>query len=111
MSRSMNYGLKKRPDYDEIQDYLNNKQPKLKYPDRLATFIRRTNQMSNLLDGEGYSLFDLEMQQQKNMKTEQAKEIVLLKTGVDVGSVVGSSPPIIKGWVFTPIIKGWVFNI
>ena len=65
MSRSMNYGLKKRPDYDEIQDYLNNKQPKLKYPDRLATFIRRTNQMSNLLDGEGYSLFDLEMQQQK----------------------------------------------
>ena len=68
------YGLKKRPDYDEIVDYLHNKQPKIKYPDRLATFIRRTNQMSNLLDGEGYSLFDLEMQ--------QAKTIALLKTGI-----------------------------
>lgn len=79
MTRSMNYGLKKRPDYDEIQDYLNNKQPKLKFPDRLATFIRRTNQMSNLLDGEGYSLFDLEMQQQKNLMTEQAKTIALIK--------------------------------
>ena len=88
--------MKKRPDYDEIQDYLNNKQPKLKYPDRLATFIRRTNQMSNLLDGEGYSLFDLEMQQQKNMAKSVAKEMMLIKMGAmkemgvgdgDVGSV------------------------
>ena len=76
MSRSINYGLKKQPDYDEIQDYLNNKQPKLKFPDRLATFIRRTNQMSNLLDGEGYSLFDLEMQQQ-NIIMEQLKALTI----------------------------------
>jgi len=82
MSRSTNYGLKKRPDYDEMLDYLNNKQPKLKFPDRLATFIRRTNQISNLLDGEGYSLFDLEMQQQKNMAKSIAKETMLFKMGV-----------------------------
>ena len=73
----MNYGLKKRPDYDEIQDYLNNKQPKLKYPDRLATFIRRTNQMSNLLDGDGYSLIDLEMLQQQNIIKEQLKALTI----------------------------------
>ena len=70
MSRNMRYannyqGLKKRKEYDEIVDYLNNGLPQIKYPDRQATFLRNTNQMSNLLDGEGYSMFDLEMQQQK----------------------------------------------
>ena len=70
MSRSMRYannykGLKKRPEYDDIVDYLNNKLPRIKYPDRFATFLRNTNQLSNLLDGDGYSMFDLEMSQQK----------------------------------------------
>ena len=58
-------GLKKRPEYEDIVDYLNNKLPKIKYPDRQATFLRNSNQLSNMLDGDGYSLFDLELQQQK----------------------------------------------
>ena len=70
MSRNMRYannyqGLKKRKEYDEIVDYLNNGLPKNKYIDRQATYLRNTNQMSNMLDGDGYSMIDLEMQQQK----------------------------------------------
>ena len=75
------YGLKKRKEYDEIVDYLNNNLPQIKYPDRYATFLRNTNQLSSMLDGEGYSMFDLEMQQQKNMLTEQQKMLTLLKMG------------------------------
>ena len=79
MTRSMKYannyqGLRRRPEYDEIVNYLNNDLPSIKYPDRLATFLRRTNQLSNLLDNDGYSLYDLEMLQQKNMMTEQQKK-------------------------------------
>ena len=102
MSRNMRYannykGLKKRPEYDDIVDYLNNKLPKIEYPNRLASFLRRTNQLSNLLDSDGYSLFDLEMQQQKNMVTEQQKMAALLKMGTPPPShaspsLHGSSP-------------------
>ena len=64
MKYANNYqGLRRRPEYDEIVNYLNNDLPSIKYPDRLATFLRRTNQLSHLLDSDGYSLFDLEVQQ------------------------------------------------
>ena len=67
MRYANNYkGLQKRKEYDEIVDYLNNGLPKNKYPDRQATFVRNTNQFSNMLDGDGYSMFDFEMQQQKH---------------------------------------------
>ena len=79
MSRSMRYannykGLKRRPEYDEIVDYLHNHLPKVAYPDRTATYLRNTNQISSMLDGEGYSMFDLDMQQQQKM-------LALLKMG------------------------------
>ena len=32
--------LRKRPTYNEVVDYLENDQPKIKYPDRRATFLR-----------------------------------------------------------------------
>ena len=79
MSHSMRYannykGLKRRPEYDEIVDYLHNHLPKVAYPDRTATYLRNTNQISSMLDGEGYSMFDLDMQQQQKM-------LALLKMG------------------------------
>ena len=80
MRYANNYkGLKKRPEYDDIVDYLNNKLPKIEYPDRLASFLRRTNQLSNLLDSDGYSLFDLEMQQQKIWLLNNKKWLLFLK--------------------------------
>ena len=34
-----NYGLRKKPTHDSLIDYIQNKQPIFKYPDRLATQI------------------------------------------------------------------------
>jgi len=61
---ALNYdGLKKRDTYDEIIDYLQNKQEKIKYPDRLAKQIRNTPQLSNLLDGNGEGIENIKDQQ------------------------------------------------
>ena len=77
-------GLKKRQSYDEIVDYLSNKQEKIKYPNRLATQLRNSNQLSNLLDGNGEGLINMELQQQNIIK-EQQKEIAI-KTMTDANS-------------------------
>ena len=67
---ALNYdGLKKRDTYDEIIDYLQNKQEKIKYPDRLAKQIRNTPQLSNLLDGDGEGI--------ENIKDQQNDKIIL----------------------------------
>ena len=61
---ALNYeGLKKRETYDEIIDYLMNKQEKIKMPNRLAKQLRESPQLSNLLDGDGEGVLDMEEQQ------------------------------------------------
>jgi len=76
MTDIKNRGLKKRQSYDEIVDYLNNKQEKIKYPNRLAKQLRNSNQLSNLLDGDGQGLINMELQQQNIIK-EQQKDIAI----------------------------------
>ena len=61
-------GLKQRQSYDEIVDYLNNKQEKIIFPTRLAKSLRNSNQLSNLLDGDGEGLINMELQQQNIIK-------------------------------------------
>jgi hypothetical protein len=53
MKRNVKYnGLKERPHYVSIVDYLENEQPKTNYPfDRTATIIRNSPYMTKL-DGE-----------------------------------------------------------
>jgi len=64
MSYALNYeGLKERETYDEIIDYIQNHQDKIKFPNRVAKQLRDTPQLSNLLDGEGHGVSDLEQQQ------------------------------------------------
>ena len=71
---ALNYeGLKKRETYDEIIDYLMNKQEKIKMPNRLAKQLRESPQLSNLLDGDGEGVLDME-QQQKRVTIEIEKE-------------------------------------
>ncbi len=53
-------GMHIRANYDDIQDYLDNKQQRVKYPDRDALRIRNSHQLSNLLDGDGMGFLDLE---------------------------------------------------
>ena len=45
MTYAINYqGLRQRQTYDELVDYLLDKQPKIVYPDRRAKFIRNSPQ-------------------------------------------------------------------
>lgn len=71
MTYAINYnGLRRRETYEEIIDYLGNKQEKLKYPDRSAKQLRETPQLSNLLDGEGMSILDVERQNDQRVREE-----------------------------------------
>ena len=73
----VNYqGLRKRESYDEIVDYLENKQERIKYPNRLAKQLRNSPQLSNLLDNGGEGLVEMEEQQQRKMQHEQAEQAV-----------------------------------
>ena len=53
--------LRKKPTFNELINYLEIKQPKIKYPDRMATFLRNSHYLSQF-DG---NLLDVEEQQKK----------------------------------------------
>ena len=73
----INYdGLKKKDTYDEIIDYIQNKQDKIKYPDRLAKQLRNSPQLSNLLDGNGDDYEEMNKQQVNHTK-EIVKETII----------------------------------
>ena len=69
-------GLRKKESYDEIVDYLENKQEKPKYPNRLATQIRNSPQLSNLLDGAGEGDVEIAKQQMNKIKHEQVQHAI-----------------------------------
>ena len=60
--------LRKMPTFNELINYIEVEQPKIKYPDRTATFLRNTHYLSQF-DG---NLFDLE-EQEKQITKEQIK--------------------------------------
>lgn len=77
MTYAINYqGLRQRQTYDELVDYLLDKQPKIIYPDRRAKFIRNSPQLSNLLDGDGMGAIYWEEQQINRMKEEQKEHAI-----------------------------------
>ena len=90
--------LRKRPTYNEIIDYLENKQPVIKYPDRVATQISNTPQMSRFLGEGNINMFA----QQENILKQQLLLLELQKAGIStreakakssktVGSQAGSA--------------------
>ncbi len=83
----INYdGLRKKKTYDELIDYVMNKQEKMQYPDRTAKFLRNSPQLSNLLDSNGEGLLEME-EQQKRQVMEVEKEHILRQTaGPSTGS-------------------------
>ena len=46
-------GLSKREPYNEIVHYIQAEQPKLKYPNRSASFLLNTHKFSSLLELDG----------------------------------------------------------
>ena len=65
----MQNSLRKKPTFNELINYLQNDQPKIKYPDRTATFLRNSHYLSQF-DG---NLFDVD-EQQKNITKAQIRE-------------------------------------
>ena len=63
--------LRKRPTYNEVVNYLENEQPKIKYPDRRATFLRNSPYLSQF---DGDSWIDLEEQEQ-DINKEKLKQL------------------------------------
>ena len=54
-------GLRRKPTYNELIDYIEIEKPKIRFPDRTATLLRNSHYLSQF-DG---NLFDVEEQQQK----------------------------------------------
>ena len=75
-------GLRERPSYDQLIGYLQGGQEKIRYPDRFAKRVRETPQLSNLLDGEGFSINDIN-EQQLNHAKEIAKQVAITQTNGD----------------------------
>ena len=75
-------GLRERPSYDELIGYLQGGQEKIKFPDRFAKRVRESPQLSNLLDGEGFSINDIN-EQQLNHAKEIAKQVAITQTNGD----------------------------
>ena len=56
--------LRRKPTFNELLNYIEIEKPKIKYPDRSATFLRNSHYLSQF-DG---NLFDLEEQQKILLK-------------------------------------------
>jgi hypothetical protein len=88
----VNYdGLKKRDTYDEIVYYLENKQEKIKYPNRFFKQLRESPQLSNLLDNNGMGIVEMEEQQRNKIQHEQAEQAV-----IQVASSSGSTANVLR---------------
>ena len=83
-------GLRERPSYDQLIGYLQGGQEKIRFPDRFAKRVRETPQLSNLLDGEGFSINDINEQQMNHAK-EIAKQLAILQAGGDAHLLRASS--------------------
>jgi hypothetical protein len=68
--KSLKQSLRKKPTYDELINYLEVGQPKIKYPDRTATFLRNSPYLS-IFDND--SFIDLE-EQENRIEKEKLKE-------------------------------------
>jgi hypothetical protein len=78
----INYeGLVKRETYDEIVDYLENGQEKIKYPNRKAKQLRESPYLTNLLDVDGDGTMEMEKQQSNTMRAKEVEHAVRQMAG------------------------------
>ena len=60
-------GLRLRPTFDELVDYIERDPDKLKYPNRSAQFLRNSIKISSI---DGLGALDLEQRQLEQMKNQ-----------------------------------------
>ena len=71
--------LRKRPQYEEMIDEIELKQPKIKYPDRVAQFMRNTPYLSQF-DGD-QSCINMEEQESNMAKEQVLQQAIKLMAG------------------------------
>ena len=89
MDRSIKYhGLRERPNYEDIVNYLATEKPKTNYPfDRKATILRNSPYMT-MLDGEnGMDLQDFE----NRLEKDKLRDILLRENSRNTGESLASS--------------------
>jgi hypothetical protein len=64
----LTFGLRKKPTYEEVINYIENDKDKIQYPDRKAKFLRNTFELSQL-DGLGMQI--MEEQQLREIKERE----------------------------------------
>jgi len=80
-------GLKRRQTYEEVIDYIQNDNDRIKYPDRTAKQLRNTFELSQL-DGVGMQI--MEQQQQQEIK-ERDKEHLLRQIATNTGKSIAET--------------------
>lgn len=86
-------GLSLKPTYDQLLDYIQEDPDKVKYPNRAATILRRSFELSQL---DGVGMLELERMQLKKLVAED-KEVLLKQFALDWGLSI----PEIKAWIGT----------
>ena len=79
-------GLKKRKTYDEIVNIIQDGHDKIKYPNRKASFLMRTNQFLSLLDRGGLD------EQENNIAKQKVAETIPRSLGLGSGGSDHSGP-------------------
>ena len=93
-------GLHKRDSYEGLIDYLENKQEKLKLPDREAKFVRDSPQYQSLLN-EGF--LEVEKQQINQIKSEQ-EEHAVIRTASDTNETA-KEVRVVSSQTDKPLVK------
>ncbi len=77
-------GFRKRDTYNSLVGYLDGGQERMRYPNRLATQLANSYQLSNIVDSEGESWFEQNKKQMSNFTKQQVQE-VLIKENLQPG--------------------------
>ena len=70
-------GLRKRDTYASLTGYLDGGQERIKYPNRLATQLKNSHEMSDILDSEGKGWFEENKEQMRRFTEQQVQDIVM----------------------------------
>ena len=70
-------GLIKRDTYDNLTGYLDGGQERIKYQNRLATQLRNSHELIDLLDSEGKGWFEENKEQMRRFTEQQVHDIVV----------------------------------
>ena len=88
-------GLRKRDSYNEIVNYIETDQTKMKYPNRSATFLLNTPQYSSLLENDGLD------EQEEQIKKSKIKSTLKTSIGTQSDHITTTQANKIRALVMT----------